>query len=164
MEDYIYGAGLFDGEGTVTMLHRHKSAKYRSPVLSMTSTTHELVLFMKNLFEGHICNHTKKNVNHSQAWSWRIWNDKALSALSRISPFLKEPEKRRRSDLLLSLYKKLTIRNGKYSESQHITKLEFESQFFHPSTPYLNTVGAYKSLDGLLVTDSPYGVGILFRG
>jgi hypothetical protein len=48
-------------------------------------------------------------------------------------PFVQEPEKKRRLQLLLSKYKEVTPRNGKYSEALIALKLDFEDQFFHPS-------------------------------
>ena len=135
MEDFIYAAGLFDGEGTITLSKRSKSSTFRLPSLSLTSTTYALVLFMKTVFGGCIRNHTKKSDRHSQAWSWQLTSDKAIKALSLIRPYLREPEKCRRADLILMAYKDVTIRNGKYSDSQRLAKQEFELLFFHPSTP-----------------------------
>ena len=34
-----YVAGLIDGEGTITLSHNNKGDAYRTPVVSMTSTT-----------------------------------------------------------------------------------------------------------------------------
>ena len=55
--------------------------------------------------------------------------------LERIVPYLRVPEKVNRANLVLTRYKDVTPRNGKYSDVQHETKLEFEYSFFHPSTP-----------------------------
>jgi hypothetical protein len=55
--------------------------------------------------------------------------------LERISPYLRVPEKVSRANLILTRYKAVTPRNGKYSEVQRGSKLEFEYSFFHPSTP-----------------------------
>lgn len=49
-----YLAGLFDGEGTVTLTKRISSNQFRTPTLSLTSTTKELVDLCKEHFGGWI--------------------------------------------------------------------------------------------------------------
>jgi hypothetical protein len=53
--------------------------------------------------------------------------------LTLILPYMKEPSKIYRGNLILSDYKLVTPRNGKYSEQQQIAKKFFEYKFFHPS-------------------------------
>ncbi|MFU8891016.1 MAG: hypothetical protein ACNA76_05070 [Anaerosomatales bacterium] len=106
MEDLLdaYAAGLIDGEGTVTLSRNH-SGKMRSPVISMTSTTPEVLRFMQERYGGSI------------------------------RPYLLVPEKIRRADLIIQTYKSVTPRNGKYDAKTAIARHAFELEFFHPSTP-----------------------------
>jgi len=133
MKEDAYAAGLFDGEGTVTLSKRERKALFRHPVLSMTSTTYVLVLFMQRQFGGHISTHTQKNEKHSMAWSWKVSHVAALRAAKRLYRLLKEPEKIRRMRLLINKFESVTVRNGKYTDEQLKKKLQFEHDFFHPS-------------------------------
>jgi len=135
-ETYAYAAGLFDGEGTVTLAKDGAKAVFRHPVLSMTSTTYALVLFMQQTFGGHICRHAARKEKHSEAWSWRVTSRTALDAAKLLHPYIREPEKIRRVELLLTQYAKVTIRNGKYSPEELLLKKCFEHEFFHPSEPF----------------------------
>lgn len=133
MKEYPYAAGLFDGEGTVTLSKKNASSKFRHPVLSMTSTTYELVVFMQRLFGGYISEHTKKNKKHSMAWSWKVSFKQAVDACEHLYPLLKEPEKIRRMWLIVKHFRKVTVRNGRYTDKELSKKLQFEHDFFHPS-------------------------------
>lgn len=133
--DLAYAAGLIDGEGTITLGRKHSSCRFRSPIISMSSTTVELVNFMKSTFGGCISNHKTYQSHHKSSYSWRLSYDKAIEIMSLLIPFLREPEKRRRVLLILSTYKSVTKRNGKYPLELEVLKFQFEQEFFHPSTP-----------------------------
>jgi hypothetical protein len=122
-----YAAGLIDGEGTVTLMKQAR-AQRRSPVISVSSTTKELVDFMKSNFGGHIV--TLKPTQFKQAYHWQCSHNTALACLEQVAPFLREPEKKRRAELLLSRYKSVTPRNGKYSDELETEKQAFELEFF----------------------------------
>lgn len=128
----IYTAGLFDGEGTVTLTKAHKRNKFRAPVVSVTSTSIDLLNFLKENYGGYISQKKLYKKHHKQSWAWSASYDIAILFLSKITPFLKEPEKLRRARLILKSYKSVTQRNGQYTEKQYIAKLTFEQQFFHP--------------------------------
>lgn len=131
----IYAAGLFDGEGTVSLMKRRAKEKFKSPAISMTSTTIELVNFMKDNYGGNVRNHKVYKAHHKKAYVWSINYNLALSFISKVLPFIKEPTKRYRMQMLVSKYKLITNRNGKYNDVQRIAKEQFEYDFFHPSTP-----------------------------
>jgi hypothetical protein len=130
-----YVAGLIDGEGTITLSHNNRGDAYRTPVVSMTSTTRELVDLIHDEYGGSVRFHRTYHVRHSNSFIWSVRHDRALKMLERISPYLRVPEKVSRANLILARYKAVTPRNGKYSAFQHDSKLEFEYLFFHPSTP-----------------------------
>ena len=130
-----YAAGLIDGEGTITLSHNNRSDTFRTPVVSMTSTTRELVDLMRSEYGGSVRTHKTYREHHSNSFIWSVRHDRALAMLGRIAPFLREHEKSRRADLILSRYKAVTPRNGKYSIKLKRDKLEFEHLFFHPSAP-----------------------------
>ncbi len=133
MED-IYTAGLFDGEGTVTLATAN--GKFRYPVVSVSSTTLCLLAFLQQTYGGHISKHKAYQDHHKPSWSWKTTHDNALVFLEKILPYLKEPEKLRRAILLTQNYKSVTQRNGKYTSRQLELKLALEQEFFHPSSSY----------------------------
>jgi hypothetical protein len=137
MEEAVkaYAAGIMDGEGSVMYDREKSTSPYRRPSVSVTSTSYELVDFMKQNFGGHICSHKTYKAHHKPHWSWRLKADKALSFLENIRPYLLEKEKCRRADLLLIHHKNVTPRNGKYTSDLHLAKLQLEEEFFHPSEP-----------------------------
>lgn len=128
--DLAYAAGLIDGEGTITMIKKHASDKYRCSTVSMSSTTLELLVFMKERFNGCISNHKTYQSHHKKSYAWKVVNNDAIAALSLIVNYLREPEKLRRANLILSTYKSVTVRNGKYTPELTARKLQFEHEFF----------------------------------
>jgi len=129
-----YAAGLIDGEGTITLSRNHRG-KMRCPVISMTSTTREVLEFMQSRYGGSIRAQRTYDANHSRAYIWSAQYDRAMGAIGRIRPYLLVPEKIRRADLILRRYKSVTPRNGKYDDKTASARRAFELEFFHPSTP-----------------------------
>lgn len=130
-EIHSYTAGLIDGEGSI-LLTKSRENKYhfRYPSVSVSSTTPELVNFLKETYGGRICSHKTYKPHHKQSFSWSVKRNKALKFLQLILPFLKEPRKRKRAEFILCNYKNLTKSNGKYTEEQVIAKVNFETVFF----------------------------------
>lgn len=133
MEDFAYAAGVIDGEGTITLAYRHSTETYRRPVVSVSSTTRELLDFLQQTFKGTIVSHKTYQSHHKPNWSWRLVDIKAIQFVSNVLPYLKVPEKIYRARMLYR-YRDVTVRNGKYTSEQHAAKLQFEHDFFHPST------------------------------
>jgi len=133
-ERLAYAAGLFDGEGTVTLAKHHSSDPFRRPVVSMTSTTRELIEFMHRNFGGNIRSQKVYQEHHKQSWAWKAEYTDAVECLKLLCPFLLEPSKIHRAKLILSEYAILTVRNGKYSDVQKKRKLGFEARFFKPTS------------------------------
>jgi hypothetical protein len=131
LDHIIYAAGLFDGEGTVTLTKMNAANQFRAPGVSLSSTTYTLVDFMKSTFGGQIIKLKRaKSQGHKQAWHWQTYRGSAINVLEQISPYLREPEKRRRALLILEQYKVVTPRNGKYTPEQIELKEAFEATFF----------------------------------
>ena len=125
-----YTAGLVDGEGTVT-LSRMKANERRCPVVSISSTTYELMLFMKQHFGGAISTLSRAATQgHKQAWHWQTSRNGAISLLSLIESYMVEPAKKRRARLIIERYKSVTPRNGKYTDELIEQREAFEQEFF----------------------------------
>lgn len=132
MNDNIkyYIAGIIDGEGTITLSSENpKTKKMRIPVVSVSSTTLPLLDFLKLHYGGSISKHKVYQSHHKQSWSWKVRYNGAIKLCSDVVDILIEPEKRRRADLLINVYPKVTKRNGKYTEEELISKKEFEEIF-----------------------------------
>lgn len=136
MEDKIkyYIAGLIDGEGTITLSKIHKNNKFRSPVISCSSTSPELLEYLYRYYGGSISKQKTYKEHHKKSWSWKITNHKAIKFCEDFKNTLIEPSKRRRAKLISDYYLPLTKRNGKYKPEEELAKLNFERIFFHPST------------------------------
>lgn len=135
MEELYYLAGLIDGEGTITLSKIHSNDRFRTPVISMASTTYELVEYLKNHYGGHITNRTIRSEHHKQSWVWQTKYSNAIKLCAKLSNLLREPSKKYRAKFITDNYPNLTKRNGKYSEEEIKAKILFEDQFFHPSIP-----------------------------
>ena len=130
---YAYTAGIIDGEGTITLTKTHSNNEFRYPVLSVTSTTYSFLEYLKSHFGGTIVSNKVYKENHKQSWHWTLVGNKVLNLLPKILPYMLEPSKVYRANLLVSEYNKLTPRNGKYTDEMKSSKRDFEYRFFHPS-------------------------------
>lgn len=132
-----YTAGLIDGEGSITLA---KYGRFRFPLVSVSSTTLGFLEFLKTQHGGYISKKSRKaKEHHKTGYAWSVQRDKALVVLERVALYLLEPEKKRRADLILSRYKGVTPRNGRYSAEMESAKFEFEKEFFSTNT-HVNTV------------------------
>lgn len=130
-----YAAGIIDGEGTITLSRMRKTDKWRTPIVSVSSTTIELLNALVAAFGGHICKHKVYKSHHKQSFSWRVEGRKAISLCQELKPYLLVPSKQYRAKLIATDYVTCTPRNGKYTETLTRKKQQFENEFFHPSKP-----------------------------
>jgi hypothetical protein len=126
-----YLAGIIDGEGTITLSKIHRTSKFRHPVISVSSTSYEILDFIHSHYGGSISNHKIYKIHHKQSWIWKISYDNAIKFLADIYPYLLDKTKRHRTHLLITRYKQVTPRNGRYSEKMKQAKQQFEDDFFH---------------------------------
>lgn len=129
----VYTAGLIDGEGTITLTRTGKNQN-RAPCVTVSSTTYELVLFLKEAYGGHIVKlATSANKKHKQAYHWQTSYRAAMNVITLVLPFMKEPEKCRRGQLILDQYNIVTPRSGRYTDNLLEMKRAFEVEFFKGS-------------------------------
>lgn len=124
-----YLAGIIDGEGSICLTKQHAN-QHRSPEITVTSTTYEMLEYMKELCGGSISHKKIYAEHHKEAWKWGIKGDKAIEFLTQIKDYLLVPEKKYRADLIVNEYKAVTPRNGRYNEETLAKKLDFEKRFF----------------------------------
>ncbi len=128
-KDLYYTAGIIDGEGTITLTRLSKK-QHKSPIVSCSSTTIEILEYLKEIYGGFISKHKVYKEHHLQSWSWKLGSNKAIELLELIQPLLKEPKKSKRARFILDKYKSCTPRNGKYSNELKQLKEKFEEEFF----------------------------------
>lgn len=125
-----YIAGIIDGEGSI-MLVRFKKNQFPAPCVSIASTTYELLEWIK-LKSGMGVIKEKKNYNkekHKNSFTFTVKYNEALQLLEEIYPYLIIESKKYRAHLLITQYKKLTPRNGRYTPEQRLHKEKFYEKF-----------------------------------
>lgn len=112
-----YIAGIMDGEGSIMLLTFHNN-QFPSPCVSISSTTLELLEWIKNKVQaGSIKG--KKNYNadkHKNSHIYTLRYNDAINLLIDIEPYLVIESKKKRAQLLINQYKNVTPRNGRYSK------------------------------------------------
>ncbi|HDK7161164.1 TPA: LAGLIDADG family homing endonuclease [Clostridium botulinum] len=129
-EQKAYIAGIIDGEGSIMLLRFHNN-QFPSPCISISSTTIELLEWIKSLTKiGTI--KRKKNYNaekHTDSFAYTIKYNDAINLLIQIEPYLVIKNKKAIARLIIKKYKSVTPRNGKYSDEMLKAKEEFYKEF-----------------------------------
>jgi hypothetical protein len=95
-----YMAGLFDGEGCVSViLRRSKGHEYHQLDVRIAMTSEAVLQAVQRTFGGNISAREKRLSHHKQSWQWYCQGQVALEVLRRIRPFL--IEKRAQADLAM---------------------------------------------------------------
>lgn len=96
IEDVIYIAGYFDGEGCIT-IHNHCSI-----CVQLTNTYLPTLKWIQQLFDGCIYNHSSHKKGYKYSYKWQTAGFNAFYFLSAISIYLKE--KKQQADLAIQFY------------------------------------------------------------
>jgi len=121
-----YIVGIIDGEGSI-MLQRFHTNQYPAPCVSIASTTIELLTWLKDTI-GYGVIIKKKNYNpekHKLSYSFVIKQNNAIKLLEDIYPYLIIESKRKRAEMIITQYKALTPRNGRYTDELLAKKESF---------------------------------------
>ncbi len=88
-EEIIYLAGLIDGEGYIGIVPHQK--KYTRAILSISTTSPEIIDFLKNRVGGQVSMfYPKEGDTHSPYWRWIMKRKKELKELlTKILPYLR---------------------------------------------------------------------------
>ena len=116
-----YLAGIVDGEGTVTLTRRQKN-QTPAPNVSVSNSSLPMLKWIKKRFGGHISTKKTYKSHHRQTYVWAVSYDNAIRLLGQIEEYLiiKKPQ----AKLIISKYKKSTIRTGKYTKALLKKKME----------------------------------------
>src|SRR5215469_13265102 len=132
--DIAYAAGLFDGEGSIT-IGRRKTKGARKPTyfveILMGNTSLSVLEWMKQKFGGRITHNggNRHNENHRQAWRWMASTRQAGRVLRLLLPFLKIKEKQ--AKLAISFQERVSkynARNGNPLTEDELTWREQQKQ------------------------------------
>lgn len=131
MSNLHYVAGLFDGEGTVSMA-KPSGSNFYVPMLSLSSTDKVLCeIIHDELAGGYVYAKTSRKPEHwSQAYEWRWKGAGCLVGIVRLAPIIRCPRKQRRMAFLLERYAAATNRNGKYTAKERAVKANLHHEFF----------------------------------
>ena len=129
VDELAYAAGLFDGEGSISLI-RHHDNRTHSPQVSVASTDYEVVSWFRERFGGSVVTKQPRQSNHSVSDDWRLTDRRALVFLDLIRPYLVIERKIRRIDLLLNDYVACTPRNGRYTKEMVERKQALLVAFF----------------------------------
>jgi hypothetical protein len=127
--EIAYTAGLFDGEGSISLV-RQKNNRSHSPQVAVASTDYEVLHWLRNRFGGSIVTKQPRKSSHSISYDWRLTDRRALHFLRLIRPYLVIERKIRRVDLLLNDYPAYTPRNGRYTQEMAERKQALVETFF----------------------------------
>jgi len=130
---FKYIAGFFDADGYIT-ISAPNLGKFRSTVLGFTNSELYILESIKQFFnyygvKSNIVHKRKREEHHKESYDLKIRYNSALLAAKLLRPYILHKKKQLRIDLVLSKYKKLTNRNGKYTEYEVQEKLKFEQEF-----------------------------------
>ncbi len=127
--ELAYAAGLFDGEGSISLV-RQKNNRSHSPQVSVASNDFEVLVWFQKRFGGSIVTKQPRKPTHSVSYDWRLTDRRALAFLQLIRPYLVIERKIRRIDLLLNNYIACTPRNGRYTKEMAERKQTLLETFF----------------------------------
>ncbi len=129
-EEKAYIAGIIDGEGSIMLIRFHNN-QYPSPSVSIASTTIELLQWIKLKTEIGVIKGKKVYdlEKHKPSYSYIVKYNDAIKLLELIYPYLIIKSKKQRAYMIITEYKDLTPRNGRYSKDLLERKLEFYRRF-----------------------------------
>ena len=127
-EDVIYIAGLFDGDGCITIrmnrptsTSKHKSTLF-SLVVKVTMCDKKTIKYLHDAFKvGHFRKNTGKEYNKSRsdAWSWTVMSRNALFVIKKLYPYLRT--KKSEADVALEFEQVMNGRSGRARTNIELT-------------------------------------------
>lgn len=89
--EIIYTAGLFDGEGCISL--RESKGHIGNPQFILHCTVancdKDIIIWLQEHYQGSVHSHYDNHPRHNVRWTWYIAAQKALAFLELICPFLR---------------------------------------------------------------------------
>ena len=130
--NWEYISGFFDADGHITLTGQKE--KKRTTHVGFTNIDLELLESIKNFImneiqiKGVISKRLSKKENHSTCYNLLYRYDGALKVAEKINS--NHYKKKEKIKLVLSTYKLVTPRNGKYTEELEKKREKFINEFF----------------------------------
>jgi hypothetical protein len=87
--DKAYIAGIIDGEGSITV-YSYSDIAYIKPLVNVTNTNKELLLWLKDNYRGSIYKQASKGSTYKTCYRWQLWGcHRILPMLRDVYPFLR---------------------------------------------------------------------------
>lgn len=100
-EILLYAAGLFDGEGSITIV-RDKRQYVGCLRVSLASTSPPLMKFMQDNFGGGVYDVPFRSPKHKPIQQWAVNGLAAAKIIEELAPYLLEHRKRARAEMVIS--------------------------------------------------------------
>lgn len=90
-EDWIYLAGILDGEGSIGVYTRHNMDKSSRVLVQVGNTDARLIMWLKSTFGGNVayCDMVKKYPKRQPMWYWKTGAKSAQVVLENVIEHLK---------------------------------------------------------------------------
>lgn len=112
----IYTAGIFDGEGCVSIAKGKKGKKYSKPnsfyhklYVCVTNGSANLIKFLYQNYGGHIYSRVVRSPRHKPCYKWGLTQQEAEDFLKELLPYL--IVKKEQAELALLLRETVDVRN-----------------------------------------------------
>lgn len=131
--NWYYISGFFDADGCICLTSRNKG-KLKSIQITFHNVDYALLIDIKTFIEqtidkkGVMLKRISKEEHYLQSYTLRYDNNAAIAVCEKLNSlhYKKQPK----IALVLKYYKKVTKRNGKYTQREMTRKLAFERLFF----------------------------------
>lgn len=89
--DLAYAAGMFEGEGTITIIEsrNHLGNMTARCVVSLTNTDWQIIEFYNSRWPGAVQTRKREQLHHRQGWAWRIQGNPVLRFIADVRPHLR---------------------------------------------------------------------------
>lgn len=101
-ENLAWAAGLFEGEGTATLLNGGRKNYVRS-MIQLTSTDREVLEPFMRMWGGRTRSVGFKSANAREAWTWIAEGERMMAFLLDVGPHLRTTRVKAKFDLLLAV-------------------------------------------------------------
>jgi hypothetical protein len=99
--DLHWAAGLFEGEGTVTIAVRNRDETYRI-VVSIANTDRQVIDWFQSRWPGYVQGAYGKRPRRKPAWYWTLIGPRAEAFIRQLRPFLRTERVRRKVELAIA--------------------------------------------------------------
>lgn len=121
-----YTAGFLDADGTLSLGKSYATQPdySRTPVVEFYNCDKNILETIQKCWGGHIRATKQTNLNHNISYQLKLSGNDAFQLLSEVLPFMIHGKKKHRAKLIVENYKRLTPRNGFYTEELKAEKIK----------------------------------------